>query len=95
MSEAKYAPGPWSENRYGEVMDVTGTPVVFSGGFSIGSVTGHPEREFNKTLAMTAPELLQALEWLMACRNAPGTPARAEAEKMALSVIAKAKGGAA
>ena len=72
---ASHSPGPWGYDKFGSIIDANGDSVVLSNGFSIGSVTDHPERLFNKTLAMTAPELLEALQQAVECGMVPSSSA--------------------
>lgn len=63
--------GPWVSDKYGAIVGSDGNNVVFSPGFSIGSVTGHPESKLNTQLAMAAPELVEALMEAVDCGMVP------------------------
>jgi hypothetical protein len=89
MSSTKHAPGPWTRDRWGSVVDADGNIVVFApSSFSLGSVTDHPEREANVELAIAAPELLEALTLLL-----PGAEAMGWNTDKARAAIVKATGG--
>lgn len=101
----KFTPGPWTYSRWDDFGDARfyvaqsdDAPYTpeYSDVATCVSETVSGERveiqEANARLIAAAPELLEALQWLMASRNAPGTPARIEAEGKARAAIAKAAG---
>jgi hypothetical protein len=62
VSGNPWTPGPWTRNRYGELIGANGKPIVF-GNFGAGLVSAseNPEAVSNTTLAHAAPEMAEAL----------------------------------
>jgi hypothetical protein len=89
----KHTPGPWIELD-GCLIGGDGKRVIFSSHLiAIGSVTGYPEARDNAKLALSAPDLLAALQKLVdfnhGDRAQPGSPVD-KALKAARAAIEKA-----
>jgi hypothetical protein len=67
MSESKFTPGPWSRDKFGNVVDAAGERVGFRGVTIVCS--GAPERvaeaEANTDLSVAAPDLLAAVRLML------------------------------
>ena len=83
MSAAKHTPGPWTQDKYGNVKTPSGGMLV-TDGVALGGYSTEETRA-NARLIAAAPELLEALKDIV--DNGIGT----EAVKRARSVIAKAE----
>jgi hypothetical protein len=57
MSNTKHTPGPWQLSKSGEV--------VYAGVLSVATTHGHHNPKANAKLIAAAPDLLEALQWLM------------------------------
>lgn len=64
MIEHKHTPGPWEINKYGQVVDKAGEEVRVHG-FTLAS-RKNETTEANTRLAVAAPELLDALAYIVA-----------------------------
>ena len=96
MSTTKHTPGPW---RYYTESQPDGCPIVGSGGPMVAMLAhsvNHPdqsdEANANAYLIAAAPELLEALECLLAAVEQHDTPLTDPERIAARSAIAKAKG---
>jgi hypothetical protein len=88
----KQTPGPWFQDKYGNVMTQSGSTLV-TDGVALGS-RSTDETKANARLIAAAPELLEALKSLLNYANL-GAYQRADTVKAARAAIAKAEGGAA
>lgn len=64
MSDSKqqWTPGPWEQNKYGEMIGSNGKNVVLgSSGFSLACGEPNEEWDANGLLAKAAPELVEAM----------------------------------
>lgn len=95
MSKAKHTPGPWSRDKYGNVVDSSGHNVHMRGfsTYCAGSEEDIAEAEANTDLAAMAPELLEALEGVeKRCSSMGYVGVDGQYLKVVRSVIAKARG---
>lgn len=61
------APAPWSQDKYGSIVDGNGVGVRFRGVSTLcsGAEQAIAEAEANTTLAAAAPDLLEALDGMI------------------------------
>jgi hypothetical protein len=94
----RLAPTPWTQDRYGNVLDADGEKILMSG---VSLPCGyHPEAfaqaDAHAKLLTAAPDLLAALKEMVAAFNDPANDGGMRvlfAETQALDAIAKAEGG--
>lgn len=61
MPEMKHTPGPWSRDKYGNLIDANGRNVLFRSVSILCAGDGVAEAEKNTDLIAAAPDLLAAL----------------------------------
>ena len=88
MSESKFTPGPWLFSSY-----KSGNSVIVIDGkeFDVATVN-YPNRDANAHLIAAAPELYEALEFLLTCKHGEFCDHYREAERKAKAALAKARG---
>ena len=96
MTNTKHTTGPWALDARAtcHVVGVNNRSVCSAGGYSDNCSDGAYilENEANARLIAAAPELLEALENIIATDGNPCAITKCKAETKAIAAIAKAKG---
>ena len=95
MTEPKFTPGPWSINEWPQAasdiaIGAVGTPLIAKVSLRDVSIN---EQKFNAHLIAAAPELYEALEFLLTCKHGEFCDHYREAEHKARAALARARGG--
>ena len=106
MGEVKHAPGPWCRRAHGMIgqgwtvygqdrVHTTATGDRLTISQSVASVLPAPDREANARLIASAPDLLEALDWLLASIEADPASERYPGDREERLELARASARAA